>query len=358
MIIYTLLIGLCLFGQFFINAKNKKYYFGILVLLCAMVSAFRFQVGQDYQHWVDVYHWIENGSNVYVEFGYKLLNQFIIFIPFIGVDFLYIVTSFFIVLVFGKYIKKSIPQQYWFFSMFLFITTGIFFASMNLLRQYIAIAICLLAILRLDKKQYISYIALVFVAMTFHTSALIMLPFALFYIISKRINSNTFLWIIYILSLLFIVIDLRKIIDIFAFLLPERWKWYLDSHFFVDRNYSAILKQLVPNILVIYLIMNRTEMRKYYERFDISFALAFITTILTNCFYGILLLLRLSNYFDFSFIIIIPLIFDYLMKYEKKAKMAKIYKICIIIYYLLLTIVTIFVMNGHGVMPYKSIFIN
>lgn len=358
MIIYILLIGLCLFGQFFINSKNKKYYFGALVFLCAMVSAFRFQVGQDYQHWVDVYHWIENGSNVYVEFGYKLLNQIIIFIPFIGVDFLYITTSFFIVLLFGTYIKKSVPQQYWFLSMFLFIATGIFFASMNLLRQYIAIAICLLAVLRLDKKKYISFVILIILAMLFHTSAFVLFPFAILYILSKKLQNNTLLWVAYLLSLLFIVIDLRKIIDVFDFLIPDRWKWYLNSNFLTDRNSSAIVKQLVPNLIVIYSIIKRKELRKYYEKFDITFALVFMATIITNCFYGILVLLRLSNYFDFGFIILIPILFDYIANYEKKYKFSKLCIIGIIIYYLLLTIVTIFIMNGHGVMPYTSIFTN
>ncbi len=356
MIIYILLIGLCLFGQFFVNSKNKKYYFEILVLLCTMVSAFRFQVGQDYQHVTDVYNWIANGYDVYVEFGYKLMNEIILFIPFFNEKILYIITSFFIIIMFGIFIKRTVSKEYWLLSLFLFITTGIYFASMNLVRQYMAIAICLLAILKLDRAKNIQFVILTFIAITFHTSALIMFAFALFYILLKKTNSTTIMWIIYSLSLVFIIIDLRQLIEFFSFLIPDRWKWYLDSNFLNDRNTSAIVKQLIPNIIVVYSIVKNKELKKHYDKFDISFALIFMSTIITNCFYGILVLLRLSNYFDFGFLIIIPIIFDYLVKYDKKIKLSKFYIISIIVYYLLLTVMTIFIMNGHGVMPYKTIF--
>ena len=87
---------------------------------------------------------------------------------------------------------------------------------------------------------------------------------------------------------------------------------------------------------------------------DIYILMLFIDVIITNCFYGVLVLLRLSYFFDISLIFIMPIIFELLQSYNKKIE--NLGKLSIFGYYILLTVVTIFLMNGHGVMPYQTIF--
>ena len=75
--------------------------------------------------------------------------------------------------------------------------------------------------------------------------------------------------------------------------------------------------------------------------------------IITNCFYGILVLLRFSYFFDISLIFIIPVVLELLKTYDKKIIILG--NLGIWGYYILLTVVTIFIMNGQGVMPYNTL---
>lgn len=358
MIVYSILIILSLLFHYFgkeKKIKNTKYIFWGLITLLFLVSAFRYNVGQDYQHFVDVYHWIEEGlpGGNYVEIGYKAINYFIQILPFSNVYLLFIITSAIINFGFGYVIYKNVEKKYWFLAIFIFMGSGIFFASLNLIRQYIAIIITTFAVTYILQKKYIVSILLVLLASSFHTSALIMVPFLLFYLIFKNQKYEKVLLILYVLSLIFMVVDLRQIMDLFLFIIPERWEWYLQSEFLTSRNYSAIVKQLVPNILLLYALWKRKEILERNRNYDIYILMFFANVFITNCFYGVLVLLRLSYFFDISLVFVIPIIFESLNQYNSHIQILG--KTAIIGYYILLTIVTIFIMNGHGVMPYQSI---
>ena len=359
MFIYSILIILCL--VFYVLQKKEKLskniniFYWMLITLLFLVSALRYEVGQDYNHWIDVYNWIMNGDKGgnYVEIGYKYLNILIQSIPLLNEYALFVITSAFIVFGFGYIIYKNVEKKYWFLSIFMFICSGIFFASLNLVRQYIAIVIVSFGIISLKKNNYILFILSVILATLFHTSALIMLGFLAFYLIFRKQTFNKMLICIYVLSLVFMIIDLRQILEWFKFIIPERWEWYLQSEFLTDRNYSAIVKQLVPNALLIFVLIKRKQIIEMKNENDIYILMLFIDIFITNCFYGVLVLLRLSYFFDISLMFIIPIIFELLHCYDKKIE--KLGKISILGYYIILTIVTIFFMNGHGVMPYQTI---
>lgn len=358
MIVYSILIILSLLFHYLgkeKKIKNTKYIFWGLIIFLFLVSAFRYNVGQDYQHFVDVYHWIEEGlpGGNYVEIGYKAINYFIQILPFSNVYLLFIITSAIINFGFGYVIYKNVEKKYWFLAIFIFMGSGIFFASLNLIRQYIAIIITTFAVTYILQKKYIVSILLVLLASSFHTSALIMVPFLLFYLIFKNQKYEKVLLILYVLSLIIMVVDLRQIMDLFLFIIPERWEWYLQSEFLTSRNYSAIIKQLVPNILLLYALWKRKEILERNRNYDIYILMLFANVFITNCFYGVLVLLRLSYFFDISLVFVIPIIFESLNQYNSHIQILG--KTAIIGYYILLTIVTIFIMNGHGVMPYQSI---
>ena len=62
-------------------------------------------------------------------------------------------------------------------SVFCFMTFGLFFNSMNFMRQMIASCILLLGMRFIRKNQFLPYLVLVIFATTFHVSALLMIPF-------------------------------------------------------------------------------------------------------------------------------------------------------------------------------------
>lgn len=357
MIIYSIPMILCLiFSLIKLNDKNtKKAFYGIIFFLF-IISGIRYYVGQDYYHWTYIYDCIATNHphGEYVEIGYKYLNLFIQNLPYSNVFWLYLITSAFIIFGFGYAIKKNVESKYLFVSVFIFISSGIFFATLNLIRQYLAIVIILLGLKNLKNNKYIKFSIIILLASLFHTSALIMVPFMFFYIMFKNNKYNDKLIILYIISLIFIVIDIRYFVEAFSFIIPGRWKWYLDSEFMTYRNYSAIVKQLVPNILLIFTMINRKKIIQYNKDNDIYILLFYINVIITNCFYGVLVLLRFSYFFDISLVFVIPLILKILDSYDINIK--RLGNVLIWGYYALLIVVIIFFMNGHGVMPYKTIF--
>ena len=102
-----------------------------------------------------------------------------------------------------------------------------------------------------------------------------------------------------------------------------------------------------------YSIMYFKEL-KQYKYFTPAISLFIVNTIITNIAFGIMVLVRLSYYFDFSILLLLPIILAHIR--EKFGK--RLFIIGTVLstsYYVSLTIVTIFIMNGQGVMPYNSL---
>ena len=353
MLVYSILILINLFLHIFINNKRSiEIMYFVIGILLFLVSAIRYDVGTDYKHYGYIYLDIINGYNVYVEELYKYLN--IIIFKIFGTNdvWLYIITSLIIIFCILKSIKDNTNNRYYFFSIFMFICSGMYFESFNLIRQYIAIGILALGITLLTQKKYIKYIFLMLVACLFHTSAFISILLVFTLILFRNKKFNKLVWIIYIVSLVCMVIDIRNIFNTIQNFIPQRWIWYLNSDFLLEKNYSAIIKQLFPNIILIFLLKKRKYLKEINEFNDVYILGFFVYVCLSNCFYGIIVLIRLADYFIIFLIFIIPLVVD--------SKPLKLERNCIIflisIYYVTLTVVTIFIMNGHNVIPYITIF--
>lgn len=80
------------------------------------------------------------------------------------------ITSAFVQICFLRFLKRYATN--FTFSVFLYITLGTFCFTMAALKQVIAMAILMTAIPFLERKQWVRYYLLVFLAMTFHTYAL------------------------------------------------------------------------------------------------------------------------------------------------------------------------------------------
>ena len=105
--------------------------------------------------------------------GFQLLERLLIFFH-ADVQWLYFATS----LVILGFVFVAIWQQSTrpLLAVLFFVITGNFFLSLNIVSQYIAIAICLFACIFVQKKKPIYFFLLVALAATFHISALVFLP--------------------------------------------------------------------------------------------------------------------------------------------------------------------------------------
>ncbi len=156
------------------QACNIVVAVAIFVLL-AGVSACRIAVGNDY--WVYRYQFnlIMQERHVSYEWGFNLVVRMIQtlfgydnYLPVFG--FFSIATAFFLV-------KAIYDQAEWFVaSVFLLMTGGYYFSSLNSVRYYFVLAIALYAMKYVLRKQYGVFILWILFASCFHKSILVVIP--------------------------------------------------------------------------------------------------------------------------------------------------------------------------------------
>lgn len=179
-----------LFFVTFITLFESKYLLrkAIVIpsLLLIVLSSLRSNtVGSDSKTYTLAYDFKFNpydyGFDPNVEYGYQFLDSIILNFSY-SYFWLFFISSIIVVLCFLSTIKKiSINYLY---SIYIYISFGFYTFFFNGLRQGIAMAICFWGLPYLVEKRIISYSLVIFIASTFHISALIMLP--IYFLVNTR----------------------------------------------------------------------------------------------------------------------------------------------------------------------------
>ena len=146
-----------------------------IFLLLTAVSACRIAVGNDYWVYRDNFKLIMQERHVSYELGFNLVVWVIQslfgydnYLPVFG--FFSIVTCFF-------FVKAVYDQGEWFAgSIFLLMTGGYYYSSLNSVRYYFALAVALYAMKYVLRKQYGVFCLWIIFAAFFHKSILVVLP--------------------------------------------------------------------------------------------------------------------------------------------------------------------------------------
>lgn len=365
MLIYAILILISLICfLYYQNEKNQKFIkivFYLFMILFTVISAIRYNVGTDYKiTYVKYFNVLKSGGNFHYEFLFLYLNKIIIF--FNGnYKLLFAICSLVTIPSFFRFIYRNVEKKYWFLSILLFIISTIYFATMNVIRQYMAIAILLYGYDFLKQNKNFKYLTTVVIAMLFHTSAIIAILIPILNFINKDDRKNKILIIFYFISLIFIFFDISGFINLFEFILPERYDYYINSVFATEKNMGAIFKIIIPNLILLISFKYKKELLEKKEDFNLIFYAWYIYVIISNSLYGINIFIRLGWYFEYYILLIVPLLYDilknkYIELFNKKFNYAKVFLLIVIIFYVALTIYSIFLGGGHGVVPYKTIF--
>ena len=366
MILYSLLItiSLVLFIYFFKNTNTKKshIFFYILCLVFTVISAIRYNVGTDYINpYANVLLWLKNGAIYNYELLFLWLNKIIIFFN-VNVVTLMMICSAITIPLFFNFIKNNVSEKYWFYSVFLFIASTIYFATMNVVRQYLAISILLFGYEFIKEKKYFRYAICCLVAINIHTSSLIAILVSVLYILIRNKKYDKLMFIVYLSTIIFMFIDIRNFVKILEPIIPNRYVSYLNSHFFMDRNISAIFKTIIPNIIFLIMYFKQENIRKSNKMFNYLIFMWFTYVCISNCFYGINVFIRLGWYFEYYLLLIISMLLEYfekndfeIMNYKIK-NFSKLMFFIITVYFIFLVIYSIYLKGGHGVLPYQTFF--
>ena len=327
------------------SESQKKSSNEIVLALLPMVplfvvSALRVNVGTDYKNYLRIYStFIQEGIQGRLEPGFYYLCRLIDFCN-LPSQMIFVVSSAMILFFIALYIWKESPSPC--FSIFLFVFSGWYFSSMNIVRQAMAISICMYGIhLLLKHRSYFFIIIATLVASLFHRTALIFLLIAiLIYLMPKSRLANI---CITSFILAFMPHTLSYLVELFEgstymyfFLKSEMIQWqsvwglaiYLSIFIFANIYYCDSEKFVY-----------------YYKLLLIAICL---------CYFGFCFpeaAARFKFYLNLTLIIFIPMILENI----KRTDLRRLYKIMITICYIAYSYVVIVVGGAYGVLPYRSI---
>lgn len=375
MIVYGIMLTIALlFAYLNIKTEDKKkkiIYLILMMLPFILVSGLRYGVGTDFFFRYDAdYRTLSDGRDVgNLEIGFKIFMKVcLIFSK--NSQILFIITSilisFFMIYGINKTSKNLL------ISILIFVIGGFFFQSLNLVRQFLAMAMIFFGYQYLLEKDKIKWYLLICVLAFFiHSSSIIMigLIFCRKKIIFKPWITLSIIAVIFLFS--------SSILDILTpFIENTRFEVYLIGKY--AKPYTSHLYNLVNLVIYAFIVIlyqvkiknDKTEemSEEMYVEDKLLLniqALALIFTVMSNVH---MLFSRMSYYFTIFQILSIPYFiettivknFKFKVKTKKvKLEMKKLKSVLytlVIIGFLSLTFYTNILHNDNEPIPYMSIF--
>ena len=182
-----------------------------------------------------------NDSFANFEIGYIVFNKLFKFFISTNPQLFILACSFISIAPIAWVIYKYSPNiifSFWVFSSF-----QVYYFGFSGIRQAIAIGICTLAYNFIVQKKIPAFIALVLLASTFHTSAILFLPA---YWIYHKLNMSPKMLVVYIISIVVLVFTVKSVATTLVSIL-----------FGGERYMSAINDSTVPsyNLLILFILI-------------------------------------------------------------------------------------------------------
>ena len=324
------------YNNFKIKTRLKKVYFIVPMLPLLIISAFRYDVGTDYQHtYVPFFNQTILGYKPYDEILFQLLNDLLVFLK-LDVSWLFIITSLVINVVVFYYIFKYSRNIY--FSVIIYVLGSFYFHSMNNVRQYMAFSFCMIGFYQ---RNSVAALILYIIGGLNHFIGFIFIPIHFF--VKIKVNKDV-LTLIFIIAIICIPLFNRVII---IFLQNTKYYYFLN----VDGSYSLLLIILNTIITFIYIFclnnkLNRIE-RKYFVLQLIATYFSFVSLFIRQEE----LWTRTIKVFMCFQIIALPNLIT-----KKDTLTRSVFMSGITLLFAIYTIYTVFINHGYDVLPYRWIF--
>lgn len=286
------------------EAVNVVAVFGCYAMLAA-VSACRIAVGNDYWVYRENFKRIYVGRDVASEPGFNFIVYWMQKI--FGYDNYLPIFGLFSLITVAFFVKALKDQASWFWgSMFILLTSGYYFSSLNSVRYYLVIAIVMYAQKYVTRGEYLKFICWILFAALFHKSVLVVIPA---YLIIKWICGLQLRWwmsipaALLLASLVFGKNIYRRIIFLF----------YPDYEASVFDNNSISIVNVGMGVCCVILSILCYEVWKAGHK-EIRFYAALNLAGLAINMFGSFIpeVTRISNYFKISQVFLIPALLYYL----------------------------------------------
>lgn len=229
--------------------------------------------------------------------------------------------------------------------------------SLNIMRQYMAIAIIFAFFADIHEKKYLRFCISVIIAALFHSTAIISLAFLLLYFLlyyqpkNNIINISTRQRMPLIAGFLFIVVLFFKpIISVLMNIgvLNKRYGFFLDP-----ANASpALIVSTIAILVILTADYCRKEISEKFEKYVFFFMCSVSYFIILQLTYSVYFGKRISLYFEMANLITIGLIENS----QKSKKVQKVVRVIILFIALLYWIYSNLLKNSNKTLPYAFCF--
>lgn len=353
MTIYVVLMTLVIILGLILEKKNKKIYSVIVCILFTLVAALRsYNIGNDTLNYILSFNNVLQRFELYgfnafskirFENGYILLMLIFRTIT-ANYTIYFIFVHAFINYSFCRFIRKNSDNMC--FSFTIFFLLRFFFSEMNIMRQFIAIAIFLFAIDCIIEKKLLKYITLIITASLFHKSALFLLPvYSL-----DRIQLNRKQKIIFIMASLIIYTFLYSILLRIVSSIGV-YEGYFEE-FYNSNEIGSLINFIMQFTIFIFvsILIKNTETK---EMEKLLYKLLFLNTIVSFLCIRISILSRIAEYLNMTCLVLIP---NTISKF-KKDNMRMFLKIIItILCALYFFVISYYRPNWNDCIPYRFFF--
>ena len=297
---------LCVILTFLAKDHRFKLCFPIALILLTIFYGIRYDFGNDYWAYYEAFQEIPyldfDGE---IEPGWQLLSLCCQPIGFFG--FVFLLTCLENLIVYN-FIKRNVDRQWWWLAMYVFLFTfNFFFLGLSMMRQYMAMLICIVAVSNyLCKGKIFKYVLFIVLASSIHYSAPIMLvcvPFAFF-----RPNVRSKLLMLFFVALFLAMTILTDAISaslqqILQLEILEIYAVYSDW----EAGIKSPTKIVFDVIMLILLICSYPKAKKW----QIFYWILLVSFLILPFSYALVILVRLMLYFSIFSIICYPNLFQY-----------------------------------------------
>ncbi len=334
------------------SVRNRLYMTGIFCILF-MVSALRFDIGNDYRQYTQTAHEAYVGGYVVTEAGFNVLVRFLYGI--MGGEYYELVFAVFAFVTLYFFLKAFWRQSVDFSqTFFLFMMMGLYFQTFNTVRYYLALALALYSMKYVLERDGIKFVFWIVAAAFFHKSVLLVLP--MYWIASFAWKKWQIAAGLAVCALCFAG---KGLVLKLALVLYPSYKntIYLETPSLFDSLFSSLRPLLA---LVLYGWFVYVQAPRDPKNSDQSWerALRFygqlnlLALVSGTFFYFLPVVTRISYYFGVSQLLMIPLILHYITEQKTRRRVtAVVYAVCLLYFMVFLWKAH---ENGVGLLPYRS----
>ncbi len=332
-------------GGAFASSATYRWAMFFSFLPIFVVAAIRRDVGTDMPIYSDFYIWINSGVDRFSEPMFNLLNRVAkwLFNDFQGVLVLSALATG--IFCFKAMYEQSISVP---ISLLFLFLSGIYFNSLNQLRQGISMAIMLYAFKYVGDRKFGKYLFWIIIAYLFHASSLVYIPAFFFVRLKPSIKGYAIAFVACIAALPVLQVLFRLIMSV------TRYGWYADSVYNTgaqanDFYLLGFLFQMVVMIILIYYRFVTDEVDLQYDYMMNMYFASLIMLLFTSTLNQTL---RMSMCFSHCQILLMPR----LINREKDRTRRIILYALLVLLFGAKCFYDVYVLGWNDVIPYSTIF--